>query len=164
VIQTRVRREQTGMATWTARTKIDAAPEQLLAVLTDPEAAFRWSPLPFDLEQLDCERLHPGCSARVAGELAGRRVSFDVEVIEAAGGRFRLRATGPVELDVEYRTEPADERYEMVAEISVQGRGGLRGRLVSTAADAAVAGMLPLAVERVAREAGGALRSLPVAA
>ena len=122
-------------------------------MLTDPEECSRWSPISFDLERLDCERLSAGCSARVGGELAGRRVSFDVDVIEAEGGRLRLRASGPVDLDVEYRAEPVDERSEVFAQVAVQGRGGLRGRLISAAADAAVAGMLPLAVERIAQAA-----------
>jgi Polyketide cyclase / dehydrase and lipid transport len=141
------------MATWTTRTTIDARPEEVLAVLTDPEECSRWSPISFDVEQLDCKRLSAGCSARVAGELAGRRVSFDIDVIEAAGGRLRLRASGPVDLDVEYRAEPVAERSEVFAQVAVQGRGGVRGRLVSAAADAAVAGMLPLAVQRIAQAA-----------
>jgi hypothetical protein len=139
------------MATWTTRTTIDARPEDVLAVLTDPEECTRWSPISFDVEQLGCERLSAGCSARVGGELAGRRVSFDVDVIEADGGRFRLRASGPVDLAVEYRTELLEDRSEMVAQIDVQPRSGLRGRVLSVAADAAVAGMLPLAVGRIAR-------------
>lgn len=139
------------MATWTARTTIDATPGQVLGVLTDPESVYRWSPVDFELERIDCDRLAAGCSAQVAGELAGWRVSFEVDVIEAASGRFRLRASGPVELDVEYRTESVEQRSEVVAEVSVQQRGGLRGRLISSAADAAVAGMLPIAVERMAR-------------
>ena len=123
----------------------------MLAILTDPDECTRWSPVTFDLERLDCERLSTGCSARVGGELAGRSVYFDVDVIEAEGGRLRLRATGPVDLDVEYRAEPLHGRSEVFAQVSVQSRGGLRGRLVSAAADAAVAGMLPVAVERIAR-------------
>ena len=137
------------MATWTTRTTIDASPEQVLAVLTDPEECTRWSPISFDVERLDCERLSTGCSARVGGELAGRRVSFDVDVIEADDGRLRLRASGPVELDVEYRARSLEERSEVSAQVAVRGRGGLRGRLVSAAADAAVAGMLPIAVDRI---------------
>lgn len=137
------------MATWTTRTPIDATPEQVLAVLTDPQECSRWSPISFDVEELDCRRLSAGCSATVAGELAGRRVSFDIEVIEASDGRLRLRASGPVDLDVEYRAEPT----AIFARVDVQPRGGLRGRLVSAAADAAVAGMLPLAVQRIAAAA-----------
>jgi hypothetical protein len=141
------------MATWTTRTTIDASPEEVLAMLTDPEECSRWSPISFELEELDCRRLSAGCSARVAGELAGRRVSFDIDVIEADRGRLRLRASGPVDLDVEYRAEPLAERSEVFAQVAVQGRGGLRGRLASVAADAAVAGMLPLAVQRIAQAA-----------
>jgi hypothetical protein len=151
VIQARHDGEYTGMATWRTSTTIDASPEDFLAVLTDPQECRRWSPLAFEVEQLDCVRLAAGCSARVGGELAGRRVSFDVDVIQADGGRFRVRATGPVHLDVEYHAEPLEERSQVFAQVSVQGRGGVRGRLVSAAADAAVAGMLPVAVNRIAR-------------
>src|SRR5215207_7665054 len=136
------------MATWTTRRIIDATPEQVLALLTDPEECSRWSPISFDLERLDCQRLAAGCSARIAGELTGRRVSFDVDVIEADDGRFRLRASGPVDLDVEYRAEPVEQRSEVFAQVAVEGRGGVRGRLIAAAADAAVAGMLPVAVGR----------------
>jgi hypothetical protein len=141
------------MATWTTRTTIDASPEQVLALLTDPRECSRWSPISFDVERLGCRRLSAGCRARVAGELAGRRVSFDIDVIEASDGRLRLRASGPVDLDVEYRAEPMAERSEVFAQVAVQARGGLRGRLVSAAADAAVAGMLPVAVQRIAQAA-----------
>src|ERR671931_949651 len=137
------------MATWATRTTIDARPEEVLAMLTDPDECSRWSPVSFDVEQLDCERLSAGCSARVAGELAGRRVSFDIDVIEADCGRLRLRATGPVDLDVEYRAEPS----EIFARVAVQPRGGLRGRLVSAAAPPPRAGVLPGAGERIPRAA-----------
>jgi len=141
------------MATWTTRTTIDATPEEVLALLTDPEECSRWSPISFDVEQLDCQRLSAGCSACVAGELAGKRVSFDIDVIEAGDGRLRLRASGPVDLAVEYRAEALAERSEVFAQVAVLGRGGLRGRLLSAAADAAVAGLLPAAVQRIAQAA-----------
>jgi hypothetical protein len=141
------------MATWTTSTTINATPEEVLAMLRDPVDIGRWSPVSFDVERLDCERLSAGCSARVGGELAGRRVMFDIDVIEADRGRLRLRATGPVDLDVEYRAEPLAERSEVFAQVAVQGRGGLRGRVITAAADAAVAGMLPVAVQRIAQAA-----------
>jgi polyketide cyclase/dehydrase/lipid transport protein len=141
------------MATWTTRKTIEASPDEVLELLTDPEACSIWSPLDFELEQLDCKRLSAGCTAQVGGELAGKRVSFDVEVIEASGGRLSLRASGPVVLDVEYRLQSLEERSEVTAQVSVSSSGGLRGRVISTAADAAVAGMLPMAVERIARAA-----------
>jgi len=45
------------MKTWTASTTIDAHPDAVLEVLTDPEACARWAPLPFDIEDLDTPRL-----------------------------------------------------------------------------------------------------------
>src|SRR4051794_34189402 len=38
------------MATWTPRTTIDASPEEVLAMLTDPAECPRWSPISFDVE------------------------------------------------------------------------------------------------------------------
>ena len=38
------------MRTWTATTTVDARPEAVLDVLTDPDASRRWAPLPFDVE------------------------------------------------------------------------------------------------------------------
>ena len=37
------------MKTWTATTIIEAGPEAVLDVLTDPDAVARWAPLPFDV-------------------------------------------------------------------------------------------------------------------
>ena len=90
------------MKTWTATTIVDAGPEAVLEVLTDPDAVARWAPLPFDVEDLDTPRLMTGSRARVSGRLAGRRVGFDVEVHEADLERLALAADGPVGLDVAY--------------------------------------------------------------
>jgi uncharacterized protein YndB with AHSA1/START domain len=75
--------ESPSMRTWTATTTTAARPEDVLDVLTDPEACARWAPLPFDVDELDGRRLAAGSRARVSGRLAGRRVGFDVEVHEA---------------------------------------------------------------------------------
>ena len=91
------------MRTWTATTTIEARPEAVLDVLTDPEACARWAPIPFDVEDLRTPRLRCGSRARVSGRLAGKRVGFDVEVHEAIDGRLRLSADGPVGFDVALR-------------------------------------------------------------
>jgi hypothetical protein len=57
------------MKTWTATTTVDAGPEAVLDVLTDPDAVARWAPLPFDVEDLDTPRLMTGSRARVSGRL-----------------------------------------------------------------------------------------------
>ena len=95
------------MREWTATTTIDARPEAVLDVLTDPEACARWAPIPFDVEDLRTPRLRCGSRARVSGKLAGKRVGFDVEVHEAIDGRLRLSADGPVGFDVRYDLAPA---------------------------------------------------------
>lgn len=68
------------MAQFTARNIVDATPEQVLEVLTDPEEIRSWSPIPFEVDEFGGRRLHSGSVARVSGSLAGKRVGFDVAV------------------------------------------------------------------------------------
>jgi hypothetical protein len=37
------------MGTWITQTTVDGAPEDVLAVLTDPQACTRWSPIDFEV-------------------------------------------------------------------------------------------------------------------
>jgi hypothetical protein len=147
------------MGTWTTTATIEAPPEEVLGLLTDPDACARWSPIDFELEELDGRRLTAGSHARVAGVFGGRRVSFDVDVLDVDAGRLWLRASGPVDLDVEYRADNLGCcSSEVTAIVSVTPRGGLRGRLLSSATDAVLAaGTLRTAVERLGREAELAL-------
>ena len=142
------------MKTWTATTLVEAGPEAVLEVLTDPDAVARWAPLPFAVEDLDTPRLMTGSRARVSGRLAGRRVGFDVEVYEADLGRLALAADGPVGLDVAYDLSPTGDRSEVRASISVRSGKGLTGRLMAEATNALLsAGALTHAISRLAREA-----------
>jgi hypothetical protein len=142
------------MREWTATGMIDARPEAVLDVLTDPEACARWAPIPFDVEDLRGPRLRCGSRARVSGELAGKRVGFDVEVHEAIDGRLRLSADGPVGFDVRYDLAPAPRGSEVHASVCVRPAGGLTGRLLAEATNALLAaGALQAAISRLAREA-----------
>jgi uncharacterized protein YndB with AHSA1/START domain len=142
------------MKTWTATTTVDAGPEAVLDVLTDPDAVARWAPLPFDVEDLDTPRLMTGSRARVSGRLAGRRVGFDVEVHEAEAGRLALAADGPVGFDVAYDLAPSGGGSEVRASISVRSGKGLTGRLIAEATNALLsAGALTHAISRIGREA-----------
>jgi hypothetical protein len=142
------------MKTWTATTTVEAGPDAVLDVLTDPDAVARWAPIPFDVEDLDSPRLTAGSRARVTGRLAGRRVAFEVEVYEAEPGRLTLVATGPIELDVAYDMAPAGAGSEVRASVSVRRGKGLTGRLLAEATSALLsAGALTHAVSRLAREA-----------
>jgi hypothetical protein len=141
------------MATWETRTIVNGAPEDVLEVLTDPAAARRWSPIGFELEQIEGDRLRSGSRAVLSGKLAGRGVSFDVEVIKAGNGQLELRAVGPVEMDVAYDAIAAGDATEVVASVAVRSAGGLFGRMLSSATDALLAGgALNVAVQGVARE------------
>src|SRR3954463_7470744 len=151
------------MKTWTATTIVDAGPDAVLDILTDPDAVARWAPIPFDVDDLDTPRLTAGSRAPGArrpprrpggGPLAARRVGFDVEVHEAGAGRLALVATGPIGLDVAYDLSAADGGSEVRASISVRRGKGLTGRLLAEATNALLsAGALSHAVSRLGREA-----------
>jgi hypothetical protein len=142
------------MREWTATTTVDAGPEAVLDVLTDPEACARWAPIPFDVEDLRTPRLTCGSRARVSGKLAGRRVGFDVHVHEAIGGRLRLSADGPVGFNVRYDLAPAPRGSEVRAAVTVRPARGITGRLLAEATNALLAaGALQAAIARLAAEA-----------
>lgn len=128
-------------------------PEDVLQVLTDPSAARRWSPIGFELEHIEGDRLMSGSRAVLTGRLAGRSVKFDVNVLKASDGQLELVAKGPVEMDVRYIAAALGEMTEVKASVAVRSAGGLMGRLISSATDALLAGgALNIAVQSVARE------------
>jgi uncharacterized protein YndB with AHSA1/START domain len=148
------------MALWQTTHTIESDPPQVLAALTDPNTIRRWSPIEFDLAELDGRRLETGAHARVAGRIAGREVAFDIEVLAADEAGLWLRASGPIEIEVEYVLVPLGGRTEVDASVSVAGRGGLLGRLLSSATDGLLAaGALDRAVGRIADE----IETCPVA-
>jgi Polyketide cyclase / dehydrase and lipid transport len=143
------------VGTWTARTPVRSDPDEIFAILTDPDAAAHWSPVPFEVDELDGERLEAGGRAVLSGRLAGRRIRFDVEVVEAEDGRLSLVASGPVDMDVEWRVDDRlGEWRELVASVNVRAGRGLGGRLLSSATEALLrAGSLQAAVASVAEAA-----------
>ena len=145
------------MAQFIAHTTANAAPEQVLQVLTDPDSIRDWSPIPFEVEDLDGVRLQEGSFARVSGSLAGRRVGFDVEVHAANTSALELTANGPIAIDVRYEFEPVDGGSEVTASVGVRGGSGLTGRLLASATGALLkGGALQAAASRIARAAEAA--------
>jgi hypothetical protein len=142
------------MANWTATTTANATPDQLLEVLTHPDEIRRWSPVDFDLDDLDGVRLTAGTRTRVTGRLAGVKVGFDVAVRIAGEDRLELTADGPVGLDVRYDLVPAGDGAELSASVSLRRGGGITGRLVANATAALLSGgVLDVATGRIARVA-----------
>jgi hypothetical protein len=139
---------------WTATARANATPSEVLEVLTRPDQIRRWSPVDFDLDELEGRRLAPGSRGRVSGRLAGVPVSFDLEVHAAGDGRLQLSADGPVSLDVLYELSPDEAGAKLNASISLGRGGGLTGRIVANAATALLkAGALEGATGRIARAA-----------
>jgi hypothetical protein len=139
------------MSTWTTQTTVTGLPDEVLRLLTEPDAIATWTPVPFELIDLDSDRLVSGARARVRGRFAGRSLEFDVEVLAADDDRLALVATGPISIDVEYRLRPAPRGSSVSASVSVSGRG-LIGRVIAQTTDALLAaGALDLAMNRIRR-------------
>jgi hypothetical protein len=138
--------------TWNAQLEMRAPADAVLAALTDPNLCGQWSPIEFEVEELDGRRLIAGTRARVAGKLAGARVLFDVEVFERGPDRLVLRASGPLVLDVDYRLAAAGDRStDVTASVTVALGRGLLGRVLEPATRALLAGgALQSAVARIA--------------
>jgi hypothetical protein len=82
------------MGTWIARAQTPRLPDEVMGMLTSPDAIARWAPVPFELVDFDHDRLHSGDTLRVCGVLAGRSLEFDVEVSgRGVMGRVLARAT-----------------------------------------------------------------------
>jgi hypothetical protein len=135
-------RESGAVATWTTHTKVSGLPEQVLALLTEPDAIARWAPIEFEVLDFDGRRLFSGDHVRVHGSLAGRCLEFEVDVAEAEGGRLVLSATGLIRLDVEYLATALDDGSEVRASVAVSGRG-LIGRVLAQAHRCAARGRRP---------------------
>jgi hypothetical protein len=149
------------MGTWSTATTVHGTPERVLTVLTDPEACSRWSPVGFELDDLDEPRLTTGTRARVGGRLVGRDVGFDVEIVRADAHALELRARGPIDIEARYDARARGPATRLEASVSVRG-GGLTGRMLARAADGLLAaGALERALARIAGEVAG---SVPVAA
>ena len=145
------------MKTWTTETWVAGAPEQVLELLTEPAAVARWAPIPFELLDLDDERLVAGAHARVTGAFAGRRLEFDVEIHEADEERLSLVADGLVSIGAEYLLVPADGGSDVRASVSVSGRGVLGGTFARAFEAVLAAGALRASVARIGRELEPAL-------
>jgi uncharacterized protein YndB with AHSA1/START domain len=138
--------------TWRTQTTVASLPDEVLATLTEPDAIARWTPVPFELIDLDTDRLVAGSRARVRGRLAGHTLEFDVEVQAADDKRLALVATGPFSIDVEYALRRAADGSDLRATVTVRG-SGLTGRVLAQATDALLAaGALDLAVSRIRRQ------------
>ncbi len=76
------------MSTWTTQTACHGTPDDVLELLTEPDAIARWSPLPFTVAGCARDRLRAGdrASIGVAGRgLLGRILARATDALLAAG-------------------------------------------------------------------------------
>jgi hypothetical protein len=142
------------MNTWHSQIDVRAEPEQVFETLTDVSACKAWSPVGFDVGDLETGHLHSGSKVAVSGAIVGRRVRFCVEIVHADTERLLLRAAGPVEMLADYVVRPAAGGSRLHAAISVR-RGAGRGARVAAHATSILlgAGALEQALARIAHEA-----------
>ena len=140
------------MKTWTTEMWLHGMPAEVLSLLTDPDAIAKWSPVPFELLELDNERLAPGAHARVRGTLMGRSVIFDIEILEADDESFSLLASGPIVIDASYALRPVDGGSRVKAAVQVHGRGLLGGLLAHATEAILAAGALRTSLGYLALE------------
>jgi Polyketide cyclase / dehydrase and lipid transport len=142
------------LRTWRSRIAAQAAPEVVLETLTDVSACRAWSPVGFTVDGLDGLPLRRGATPRVSGNLGGRRVHFQVEVLQADAERLRLYATGPVEMVVAYAVQAASPGSSVEAVVSVRAAPGWIGTVSERLTRLLLAGgALNHALARMAREA-----------
>jgi hypothetical protein len=137
------------MRTWTATTCLPAAPERVLALLVDPEGLAQWSPVDFEVMELDGGRLEAGGRARGAAVVAGQRLEFDLDVLQADARGLVLEARGALAVDVRYLLRAVDDGCHVTAAVAIDGKGLMR-RLLAHAAEALLAaGALDDALARI---------------
>ena len=142
---------------WTSTARAKTTADGLLEALTHPQRIRLWSPVDFELDDLDTRRLVAGSTSRVTGKVAGVRVSFQVEVHHADATRLELSADGPIGLDVRYDLAEAGTCAELTASVQVRPGQGITGRVVKSAAASLLsAGALDGAVGRIAQVAEAA--------
>jgi Polyketide cyclase / dehydrase and lipid transport len=145
--------------TWTAETWLAGVPDEVLARLTEPESIASWSPVPYEVLELDGGRLETGSRARVRGALGGRLVEFTVDIQQAHNGRLALLASGPVFISAEYLLRAVRGGTSLRASVSVTGRGSL-GALVARGVECMLAaGLLRASVSRLASQCAHRARS-----
>jgi hypothetical protein len=142
------------MSTHKSSQTTTAEPRHVLHVLTDPAACGRWAPIAFTTDHARGERLQAGTRTRLQGRVAGRSISFEIEVLAADDRGLSLRASGPVRLEVDYRLTPAAPGTLIEAQIRLTRAGGITGVVASRATNAMLgAGALRLALRAIAAEA-----------
>ena len=140
------------MRTWTTETWVAGLPDEVLAALTDPNSIARWSPVKYEVLELDGDRLHAGSHAKVRGALAGYPLEFTVDVHEAHDRRLAVLARGPVSIAAEYMLHPVRGGSRLRASVSVSGRGLFGVTLARAVEGLLAAGLLRASMTRLAHE------------
>jgi hypothetical protein len=140
--------------TWRSRAVVHATPQRVIETLTDTDACGRWSPVPFCLDDLEGTHLRPDTTTRVSGRFIGFKIRFELTVLAAGPARLLLRATGPIEILVDYTLRPAASGCAVNAAVSIRSLDRRVGRLFARATALLLdKGTLEHTLRRIAHEA-----------
>jgi len=140
------------MRTFTAHTTAASAPHEVLDRLTDPVAIARGAPVPFEVLELDAQRLNPGANVRVRGQLPGQGPSSPGMCWRSQTSDSGSSRKVPSRLKSPTTCAPAIRGRRINASISVLGHG-LLGRLLAKATEALLAaGALRSSLNRLANQ------------
>jgi hypothetical protein len=146
--------------TWRSRAVVHATPQQVIETLTDTEACARWSPISFHLDDLDGTHLRPDTTTRLSGRFVGLQIRFELAILAANPARLLLRATGPIEIGVDYNIQPAAAGCAIDAAVSIRALDRRFGRLLARATELLLDnGTLDQTLRRIAHEAEQAARA-----
>lgn len=135
---------------------VDAPPERVMAVLSDPDEARRWFPLPVEIVDPPAAPVAEGDQMLSRGELAGQPVEFEIVIEELRDDGVTLRADGPVECRVRSRILAVDAGTELTVSLDVSSGGGISGGVMATAATPLVAPWLREAMDCIRARAEAA--------
>jgi hypothetical protein len=146
--------------TWRSRAVVHATPQQVIETLTDTDACARWSPIAFRLDDFDGTHLRPDTTTRVSGRFVGLQIRFELAILAADPARLLLRATGPIEILVDYDMRPTADGCAVNAAVSIRASDRRFGRLLARATELLLDnGTLDHALRRIAHEAERAPRA-----
>lgn len=145
---------------WRSGMAVRADRQHVLDALTEVDACRAWTPVDFNVDAPDVERLLAGTRVPVSGALAGHRVRFCVEVFAADADGLVLRASGPVDLTAHYEVHELPHGSQVEAAIAVRhGSGRLGGALARVTSGLLAGGALNRTLRRMAAEAERRQRS-----
>jgi hypothetical protein len=122
-----------------AKTRVNASAAQLLQVLSTPEMVRRWFPVPCTFDS-NPQTLQAGGSYPVTGHLAGKTVACTLDVHACNEHEVQFTLTGSLIVDLCATIDAQDSHCLTEVFAGVRSGGGIKGKLMASAATALIKG------------------------